>query len=377
MRVVKGEVGDRYQEQHRMPGWWRYLRRWPVDSIVACTGAMDARVSPLTMLITTADQPESKRFAFWRDAVCNNFPGLDFQPNSDRSFFGEIATTIVDEVGFSSACIRGKFNNRRTPHWIHKDKKAVLFVSLVLKGKCLIAQDGREAVLGPGDLACFDSIRPYSYSSGESDDFEQLFLHMPYEMWVRKFGSTKQVTARRLRGNTEMGVMVSNFLRQVVPCTRTVDSATAHRLKEISLALLTTALGNLVAQQAPCQSLGRISLLYRARTFIWQNLHDPSLNSEKIAQALKISERYLHELFHEESSTISNWIWDRRLEKSRQDLSNPLLAGKSIGQIAFNCGFSDLSHFSHRFKAAFSITPSEFRRDQLALKRQSGTSLPL
>ena len=35
--------------------------------------------------------------------------------------------------------------------------------------------------------------------------------------------------------------------------------------------------------------------------------------------------------------------------------------GSGIAQIALGCGFTELAHFSRRFKAAFGQSPSEFR----------------
>ncbi|WP_416221651.1 helix-turn-helix domain-containing protein [Rhodohalobacter sp.] len=36
---------------------------------------------------------------------------------------------------------------------------------------------------------------------------------------------------------------------------------------------------------------------------------------------------------------------------------------KTISQIAFDCGFNNLSHFSRTYKAEYGMSPSEYRRD--------------
>jgi len=77
-----------------------------------------------------------------------------------------------------------------------------------------------------------------------------------------------------------------------------------------------------------------------------------------------ISSRYLQDLFHSERKTVSEWIWLRRLEKARRDLLDPLLSRESITQIALACGFCDLAHFSRRFKAAYAMSPREYRHLQ-------------
>lgn len=337
-------------------------------TIGAAGGTGTARVNPLTTVITTADLPEAERFDFWREALSDTFIGGDYLPTSEQAFFGEFSTTPVREVTFSRMRARG-YKYVRTPRWIRKDREETLYIPLVLSGSCLLMQDGRKAELGPGDFTCFDSTRPYSGTI--SDDWELLQLHLPRDTWIRKFGPTEQVTARTVRSNTYMGALFSNFLRQAMSGIGSITAATADHLAEPALAMVAAAFGNLISQQEPGQSSARMSLLYRAKALIEVNLHDPDLNPEKIARALGISERYLQDIFHEENSTVSNWIWDRRIEKSRQSLCDPLLANLSVSRIAFNCGFSDMTHFGRRFKATFSVTPSEFRRARLAVEVQS------
>jgi transcriptional regulator GlxA family with amidase domain len=106
-------------------------------------------------------------------------------------------------------------------------------------------------------------------------------------------------------------------------------------------------------------------LIFRAKALIDSLLHDHTLNTEKIAGLVGISSRYLQDLFHAEQSTVSDWIWKRRLERSRRYLADPLHAGDSIAQIALACGFADFGHFSRRYREAFGASP---REDRAALK---------
>lgn len=335
-----------------------------MNTNITSGGGMTAGSS--ATFITTAGLPHEKKFGFWRDTICEAFLPLDCKPTSNRPFFGEIATTQVKEVGFSYIHSQG-FKTSSTSAKCRNGKESI-FIDLQLRGMSTILQGNREAKLGPGDLTCFETAHPYSTTS--SDDCETLTLFMPREIFVRKIGSIEQLTARAIRGNTCMGALLSGFLRQVASGIGKVDAVTASRLTEQSLDLVSTAFGNLISQQGLCQgSSARISLMYRARNLIEEHLRDPTLNPEKIARALGISMRYLQDLFHEENTTVRNWIWQRRLEKCRQDLSDRLLASQSVSYIAFNSGFSNLSHFSTRFKAAFSMTPSEFRHAQLDAKQ--------
>jgi hypothetical protein len=253
--------------------------------------------------------------------VCDTFVQLDCLALSERPFVGEIVTAQIEQISFSS--VRSQEQKVvRTLRRIRQAKEEVLLISLQLRGTGLILQGGREAKIEPGDFACYDSIRPYSLSF--NDDFEQLVVHLPRDILVRRIGQTEQLTARAVRGSTSIGALVSTFLRQVASVAGDVEPVTAHRLSEISLALVTTALGDQISRQEEGQSWARIALLYRAKAFIEDSVHDPSLNPEKVARVLRISLRYLQDLFHEEKLTVSDWIWNSRLEKCRRDLADPL-----------------------------------------------------
>jgi AraC family transcriptional activator of tynA and feaB len=89
-----------------------------------------------------------------------------------------------------------------------------------------------------------------------------------------------------------------------------------------------------------------------------------------------ISPRYLQDLFQAEQTTVSDWIWTRRLEKSRRDLADPLRAGDSIAQIALACGFADFGHFSRRYKEAFGMPPREYRAALRSSLRANGDKTP-
>lgn len=319
----------------------------------------------MTSSLTTVDLPEGKRFDFWREAVCNSFFQLDFERASDRPFAGEITATRVKEVCFSHVRSRGQ-KTVRTLLQIQKDRKEVAVLHLQVRGAGFFFQDGREARLGPGDFTLCDSTRPHSAIL--SDDFEQIVLHMPRSLWVRRVGRTEQLTARVVRGDTLVGAFVSNVLRQVFSVAANADPGTAHRLVDTSLEMVSAAFADLISRGEPLQSAGRIALLYRAKVLIEENLSDPGFTSQKAASSLGISLRYLQDLFQQDYTTVNDWIWERRLEKCRRKLSDPLLSSEHIGQIAFDCGFENFSHFCRRFKSAFSMSASEFRREQRVLQ---------
>jgi AraC-like DNA-binding protein len=232
-----------------------------------------------------------------------------------------------------------------------------------VRGSGVIAQDGREARLKPGDFACYDSTRPYTLTF--TADFEQLVLHMPREAMVRRVGRTESWTARRIEAASPVASLVLPFVRQTASIVSDITPATASQLSETCLSLVTAALAEHSGGEADGGSAARTALIFRAKAIIDSLLHDHTLNTEKIAGLVGISPRYLQDLFHDEQSTVSEWIWKRRLERSRRYLADPLHSGDSIAQIALSCGFADFGHFSRRYKDAFGVSP---REDRAALR---------
>ena len=58
---------------------------------------------------------------------------------------------------------------------------------------------------------------------------------------------------------------------------------------------------------------------------------------------------------------MSHWIRTRRLEQCRRMLSDPVHAGRSVSEIGARWGLPDAPHFSRVFKAAYGVSPRQFR----------------
>jgi AraC-like DNA-binding protein len=84
-----------------------------------------------------------------------------------------------------------------------------------------------------------------------------------------------------------------------------------------------------------------------------------------VAAQFGISTRTLHLRFEKLKQTFGRWLLDSRLDASSSALRNPRQRTHSISEIAYSCGFNDLSHFNKSFRTRFGTSPSEWRADYL------------
>jgi AraC-like DNA-binding protein len=63
----------------------------------------------------------------------------------------------------------------------------------------------------------------------------------------------------------------------------------------------------------------------------------------------------------EQRETLTHYISRKRLEKAMKMLTVHQTRHWRISDIAYACGFSDISHFNHSFRRRFGDSPRSFR----------------
>lgn len=140
-------------------------------------------------------------------------------------------------------------------------------------------------------------------------------------------------------------------------------SAEAERLAGAHLFdLAALILGRSRSPDRTAQNAGaRAARLQAIKTDIAQNVHNPGLSIEWLAQRHRLSPRTIRNLFYGEDMNFSTYVLNARLERAKDDLLNPRLARRNIAAIAFDAGFGDLSWFNHAFRRRYGMTPSDMR----------------
>jgi AraC-like DNA-binding protein len=310
------------------------------------------------MLVSTELVAERDKLEYWSQVVAEAFCGADFDwPTGGEGFYGsiEVQTRGPSRIGQIKAAAQSVL---RTPARISQSTCEFFYLILQLRGSGVHTQVGRAGCLEPGDFLLIDTTRPYELSF--TDAFTQLVLILPREGVTSRLPDVHKLTACTVKGHTGTGAIASVFIQQLLSHVSSVEAGSLPRLQASLLDLTTTALGE-QRSAAVCGSASRNVLTQRVLQFIEDHLGDPELSCSSVAARHRISERYLRLLFSELTVSPSDWIWSRRLERARQDLTDPLKAARPVTTICFTWGFKDVAHFSRAFKARFGCTPSEAR----------------
>jgi AraC-like DNA-binding protein len=155
--------------------------------------------------------------------------------------------------------------------------------------------------------------------------------------------------------------LASDFIRLIPEHIDALQPAAKLQITEHVLDLAALALASETGQDTPALSSGRAVALLRLRIAIESRLTDPALDPNTAAEAAGISVRYANDLLSPQGSSLRRFIVSRRLERCRNALQDPQQSHRTISEIAYAWGFSDVSHFNRRFKAAFGCSPRDYR----------------
>jgi AraC-like DNA-binding protein len=95
---------------------------------------------------------------------------------------------------------------------------------------------------------------------------------------------------------------------------------------------------------------------------ILDHLDEPSLAVGAVAARGGVTTRYVQLLFEEQGTTFTEFVLEQRLARIHRYLSEPRFAGLTITDVAFMCGFGDLSYFYRAFRRRYGATPSDVRQ---------------
>lgn len=310
---------------------------------------------------TTAGLDPRRKLAYWNDRACESFSPLVSDPVDIDNFNGSIARTTIGDLSLAEVYSEAQTVRHSRAH-VARTRNSLFFLHLQMDGESINRQDGREALLKAGDFTLCDSTRHYEIVFPGAN--RMLVLGIPDAELRRHIACPESLVAIPMQAGSGVGRLLSRFLRNYwAECREQLEETAAQRATVAILDLLGAAYADIPRAHSDCSSLATAHRI-RIINFIGAHLHDPDLTPTRIAQACRMTPRYLHHLFSDQEETVARYILRRRLDACSRALVSGAQRGRTITAIAFDYGFNSPTHFGRVFRAKFNVTPLEFRRER-------------
>jgi AraC-like DNA-binding protein len=262
-----------------------------------------------------------------------------------------LATSVVSAV-----------RTYRTSEQIDSDD---LVLNATVAGRRIVRQLGREAIAGPGEVVV---SRSADVGACEVEANSRLInIRVP----VAAIGpAVADIDAVLVRPLPAAAGALSLLLGYVGPL-QTSDALQRPETRRFAVGhvhdLVTLALGATRDAAMQARSRGvRAARLRAVKADIMANLGERGLSLAAIALRHNISPSYVRKLFESEGTSFTDFVLSERLARARQLIADPRSADRTIGDIALEAGFGDLSYFNRAFRRRFGDTPSTIRADAYA-----------
>ncbi|MFF5792264.1 helix-turn-helix domain-containing protein [Paeniglutamicibacter sp. NPDC012692] len=308
---------------------------------------------------------QADSFSAWKKLISNTFVPLEAKALHHGAFSGQLSGRKMHDVGIMRLQA-GPQSVSRSPELIARGGIGHYKLSLQLSGHGLLLQDGREAVLQPGDVAIYDTQRPYTLTFDK--EFETLVLMFPQHLLGLSVEDVSELTAVRMGKGNRLAEAVAPFVASIATQLPELKSPIGHRLALNIVDLLSTLLADEIYSRPEQGTDNNARMLRRIQHHIEANLADPALGPESIARAHHIATRTLQKIFSAHGLTVAGWIRERRMDQCRRDLADPLCEHVPVGEIGARWGLPDGAHFSRVFRTAYGLSPSQFRRSSVAVR---------
>ena len=280
----------------------------------------------------------------------------ELDPASDVPFRAEmnsihIGTTMLGRCDGTFTTVRRELRQVRETN----DDRYCLVRNRGARASTVIHR-GREFTLQPGSLALLKLDEPFFAADGtNSKHFTN--VHLPTATLRAMVPNLENLVGCELEpgGALSLAMDYSDLLLRHPQAAGEAGMAIANHLLDLA-AIGLGARGEpaLAAQRGGLRAVRLKAVLM----ILEQRFAEPGFSAQKLAAAAGLSERYVNELLFEAGASFTTRLNELRMRKAADLLAR---GKRRISDIAFECGFNDLSYFNRCFRRRFGLTPTAAR----------------
>jgi len=306
---------------------------------------------------STADFGEHDRLPIFREQIGRMIVKLDPEPLTDGAFHAEANVRELPGLGIGSwACSNLKIARPREL----LDGTDDLVLTIITSGNTRASQRGRDIELSPGQAVLQSSAEVGNMAVPVSPS--RFFgLRLPRRALTALGSDPEEMMMRALSANTEALRLLAFYVRELddgyqLATPELIGAVVTHLTDLGALIIGANRDGTAVAEDRGLA----VARLAAIKADVSRNLGF-DLTLPAVAARLKLTPRHVQRLFEHAGSTFSEFVLGQRLARAHRLLTDSQHNDSTIGSIAFESGFGDLSYFNRTFRRHYGATPSEIR----------------
>ena len=305
----------------------------------------------------TDSLPARDRLPYWREVLCEAFTSLDTAPHENPHYRSVVELhEFADVNGVELSSFSQTVNHGIKE--IRRKNDAYFFINYQIVGECHVEQDGRQLRARPGQFYIVDTTRPYRLDFVET--FNTLSFRFPISQLKPLLGESRRVTARCADVSEPLGNLAGTYMRELLKSAHAMPKDARLPVVDTLARLVSLA----IARRGPddeqsCARTRRV-LNDSILSYVRERSLDPDLSLAAIAARFRLSPRTLQNVFAECGTSFTQFVLECRLQAASR-----ALMGEAAGvtQVAFDCGFGDVSYFGRAFRRRFGCSPTEWRHE--------------
>jgi AraC-like DNA-binding protein len=313
----------------------------------------------------TSDQlpsalPARMRAKLWTNAMDASGSSFEMGIVTSRKFHGDVSVLQLGRIQLGSAntIADGAVTVLRSEAKLRQDADDRIMI-VINRGDTpmRVRQFDRNIELKRDEMTVLTMDMPSECTTPQSGHSHVILL--PREFLPQPGRMLERLSATHLNGHRTAQLLLSQNVQQLLAASEDLDPSLEAAAGDYIAHLAGIILQLPDARSAKRRSAKPDTRIADIRKQIARSYRIPDLKPKAVGERLGLSVRSVQHVLSQHGSTFSEELMAMRLEAAFGMLRSG--ATDPITDIAFKCGFSDLSTFHRAFRARYGQTPNAMR----------------
>lgn len=305
----------------------------------------------------TSIKEPNHRFSYWQEAIGEEILTLQLARRQNNNPFNATLNSIsVSDISINKVH-SSEHTAALTQDMIGDLTNFYYFLIIQTSAQVLVKQHNCDFRLGIHDAILVDGSSPFILDFPET--FGCYSIRIPGQQLNPLIDDPIRAVTTPISGRSALGRAIVNYVLFTQNTFANPDQQGLLVDNLLGLIALATSASEMGIEYGKVSR--KVALYNQIKQFISQQIDNPHLTADLIAQQFYISVSYVYKLFAESGESLGEHIRSQRLEHVALALRDDTYSAYTVSDIALQYGFTDMSYFWRLFKKKFQMTPIDYR----------------